>query len=50
MTRLSVPRNEVLTSLFARYYPVDDPALGKSFLMDRRGFGVEMILRESGRL
>jgi predicted HTH transcriptional regulator len=50
MTRLSVPRNEVLTSLFARYYPVDDPALGKNYLMDRRGFGVEMILRESERL
>ena len=50
MTRLSVPRNEVLASLFARYYPVDDPALGKSHLMDRRGFGVEMILRESERL
>ncbi|MGF1613628.1 MAG: ATP-binding protein [Gammaproteobacteria bacterium] len=47
MTRLSVPRNEILASLFARYYPVDDPALGKRFLMDRRGFGVEMILRES---
>lgn len=50
MTRLSVPRNEVLTSLFARYYPVDDPVLGKHYLMDRRGFGVEMILRESERL
>ena len=47
MTRLSVPRNEILASLLARYYPVDDPALGKRFLMDRRGFGVEMILRES---
>jgi len=50
MSRLSVPRNEVLTSLFARYYPVDDPTLGKNFLMDRRGFGVEMILRESEAL
>lgn len=50
MTRLSAPRNEVLTSLFARYYPVDDPQLGKNYLMDRRGFGVEMILRESEQL
>ncbi|MBK5941760.1 ATP-binding protein [Halochromatium roseum] len=50
MTRLSVPRNEVLTSLFGRYYPVEDPRLGKSFLMDRRGFGVETILRESTQL
>ncbi len=50
MTRLSAPRNEVLASLFGRYYPVDDPQLGKSYLMDRRGFGVETILRESERL
>ncbi|MFM2056744.1 MAG: hypothetical protein RLY71_1129 [Pseudomonadota bacterium] len=50
MSRLSVPRNEILASLFARYYPVDDPALGRSYLMDRRGFGVEMILREGERL
>lgn len=50
MTRLSVPRNEVLASLFSRYYPVEDPSLGKSHLMDRRGFGVELILRESERL
>lgn len=50
MTRLSSPRNEVLASLFSRYYPVDDPRLGKQYLMDRRGFGVEMILRESEAL
>ena len=50
MSKLSVPRNEILASLFSRYYPVDDPALGKSYLMDRRGFGVEMILRESEQL
>jgi predicted HTH transcriptional regulator len=50
MSRLSVPRNDILTSLLSRYYPVDDPGLGKSYLMDRRGFGVEMILRESERL
>lgn len=47
MSRLSVPRNEILASLFSRYYPVDEIGLGKSYLMDRRGFGVEMILRES---
>lgn len=50
MSRLSVPRNEILASLLSRYYPVDDLALGKSYLMDRRGFGVEMILQESERL
>ena len=50
MSRLSVPRNEILASLFSRYYPVDEPGLGKSYLMDRRGFGVEMILRESEKL
>jgi predicted HTH transcriptional regulator len=47
MSRLSVPRNEILASLLSRYDPVYEPALGKSYLMDRRGFGVEMILRES---
>lgn len=50
MSCLSVPRNEILASLLSRYYPVDDSALGKSYLMDRRGFGVEMILRESEAL
>ena len=50
MSRLSVPRNEILASLLSRYYPVEDSALGKSYLMDRRGFGVEMILRESKAL
>ena len=50
MSRLSVPRNEILASLFSRYYPVDEVGLGKSYLMDRRGFGVEMILRESEKI
>jgi predicted HTH transcriptional regulator len=50
MTRLSAPRNEVLASLFGRYYPVDDPRLGRSYLMERRGFGVETILTESEQL
>ena len=50
MSRLSVQRNEILASLFSRYYPVDEVGLGKSYLMDRRGFGVEMILRESEKI
>jgi predicted HTH transcriptional regulator len=50
MTRLSAPRNEVLASLFGRYYPVEDPRLGRSYLMERRGFGVETILTESEQL
>lgn len=50
MTRLSAPRNEVLASLFGRYYPVNDPRLGRSYLMERRGFGVETILTESEQL
>jgi predicted HTH transcriptional regulator len=39
MRRLSVPRNEILTSLLSRYYPVQEPELGKTYLMDKRGFG-----------
>lgn len=50
MARISVPRNEVIASLFAQYYPVDDPVLGKSQLMDRRGAGVRLILSESETL
>ncbi len=50
MTAISAPRNEVIASLFARYYPVDDPLFGKSQLMDRRGAGVRMILERSQAL
>lgn len=50
MTAISAPRNEVIASLFARYYPVDDPVLGKSQLMDRRGAGVRLILERSQAL
>lgn len=50
MTAISAPRNEVIASLFARYYPVDDPMLGKVQLMDRRGSGVRMILERSEAL
>lgn len=49
-TRLSAPRNEVLASLFGRYYPVEDPWLGRSYLMEGRGFGIEAILTESEQL
>jgi ATP-dependent DNA helicase RecG len=47
MTRLSLPRNDVLAGLFARFAPVRDSGLGREFLMDRRGAGVDVILRES---
>src|ERR1035438_7736609 len=50
MTRLSLPRNDILASLFSRYAPVRDAGLGREFLMDRRGAGVDVILRESERL
>lgn len=50
MTAMSIPRNEILASLFSRYYPVRDAGLGREFLMDRRGSGVDVILRESERL
>ncbi len=47
MTAISAPRNEVIASLFARYYQVDEPLFGKGRkgqLMGRRGSGVRMIL------
>ena len=50
MSEVSVPRNEVLTSLFSRYYPMQQTGLGREFLMDRRGAGVDIILRESEAL
>jgi len=40
----------VLASLFGRYYPLDDPRLGRSYFMERRGYGVETILGESEQL
>jgi hypothetical protein len=43
-------RNELIVSLLARC-PVDaDEGLGRSYLMDRRGDGVPIILAESERL
>lgn len=50
MQTMSMPRNEVLSSLFSRYYPVRDAGLGREYLMDRRGSGVDVILSESERL
>ncbi|TAN52042.1 MAG: transcriptional regulator [Methylococcaceae bacterium] len=50
MTSISAPRNEVIASLFAQYYPVEDPLFGKNQLMDKRGAGVRMILKRSEAL
>ena len=50
MQAMSMPRNEVISSLFARYYPVREQGLGREYLMDRRGSGVDVILHESERL
>ena len=50
MQMMSMPRNEVLSSLFSRYYPVRDSGLGREYLMDRRGSGVDVILAESEKL
>jgi ATP-dependent DNA helicase RecG len=50
MQVMSMPRNEVISSLFARYFPVHEDGLGREFLMDRRGSGVDVIMVESERL
>jgi len=50
MQMMSMPRNELLASLFSRYYPVRDTGLGREYLMDRRGSGVDVILAESEQL
>ena len=49
MTRMSMPRNDVLCSLLSRF-PVPAPDLGREFMMDRRGSGVEVILKESEKI
>ena len=49
MTSMSLPRNDVLCSLLARI-PVHSAGLGRTYLMDRRGAGVEVILSESQAL
>ena len=46
MSEVSVPRNEIIASLFSRYFPVRGEGLGREYLMDRRGAGVDIILRE----
>ena len=43
-------RNELIVSLLARCPVGDDAALGRAYLMDRRGDGVPIILEESSRL
>jgi predicted HTH transcriptional regulator len=50
MQVMSMPRNEVIASLFARYFPVQEDGMGRQFLMDRRGAGVDVIMAESERL
>lgn len=50
MQVMSMPRNEVISSLFARYFPVQVDGLGRQYLMDRRGSGVDVIMAESARL
>lgn len=50
MSSVSIPRNEVISSLFSRYFPVREPGLSREFLMDRRGAGVDILLKESERL
>jgi predicted HTH transcriptional regulator len=50
MARISAPRNEVITSLFAQYYPVEEPLFGKNQLMDKRGAGVRLILKRSEKI
>ena len=50
MSTISAPRNEVIASLFAQYYPVEEPLFGKNQLMDKRGAGVRMILQRSEAL
>ena len=50
MTELSLPRNEVIANLLGRFYPVDDAALRRKTLMDKRGEGVSVLLAESETL
>ena len=50
MQVMSMPRNEVISSLFSRYFPIREDGVGREFLMDRRGSGVDVIMAESERL
>jgi ATP-dependent DNA helicase RecG len=49
MASLSMPRNEVLTTLLSRI-PIEAEGLYRAFLMDKRGAGVDVILTESEAL
>ena len=49
MTSMSMPRNDVLCSLLSRI-PVPAQDLGRQYLMDKRGAGVDVILTESERI
>ncbi|MEY4979447.1 MAG: hypothetical protein RLZZ352_1717 [Pseudomonadota bacterium] len=46
MTAMSMPRNDVICSLLSRY-PVSLTGVGRQYFMDRRGAGVDVILKES---
>lgn len=50
MPSVSIPRNEIIASLFARYFPVREEGLRREFLMDKRGAGVDIVLKESEAL
>ena len=49
MTAMSLPRNDVLCSILSRV-PMPINGLGRGFIMDKRGAGVDVILRESMKL
>lgn len=50
MTFFSIPRNEHISSLFSRYFSVRESGLKREYVMDRRGAGVDIILKESEQL
>ncbi len=50
MSEVSIPRNEIISSVFSRYFPVREPGIPREFLMDRRGAGVDIIFKESDAL
>lgn len=49
MTRMSLPRNDVLCSLLSRM-PMREFDLDRQYVMDKRGAGVDVILKESEAL
>ncbi|MEY4910710.1 MAG: hypothetical protein RL761_373 [Pseudomonadota bacterium] len=49
MTRMSLPRNDVICSLLARI-PAHVPDVRREVIMDKRGAGVEAIMQESTAL